>query len=35
MLIVMKAGASPAQVRAICEHIERLGLRAEELLATA
>ena len=31
MLVVMKAQATPDQVRAVCEHIEQLGLRPHPL----
>ena len=31
MLVVMKAQATPEQIRAVCEHIERLGYRAHPL----
>jgi 3-deoxy-7-phosphoheptulonate synthase len=31
MLVVMKAQATPEQVRAVCEHIEQLGFRAHSM----
>ena len=31
MLVVMKAQATPEQIRAVCEHIEQLGFRAHPL----
>ena len=31
MLVVMKAQATPEQIQAVCEHIERLGFRAHPM----
>jgi 3-deoxy-7-phosphoheptulonate synthase len=31
MLVVMKAQATPEEVRAVCEYIEKLGFRAHPL----